>query len=683
MPLADYLSGLFALTLLVAPLAFGALRVRRRWFRDWSGADARLVEAVLFLTALVMTAQVLGVLGVLSRTLLVVGVLLVATAMTVIGSKAAAADEAQGGPETAAVVFAGAAAAAAVVGNWVTRIVAVLHGGMIREDSLSYHMPWAARFVQTGDIKPVHYFVPGLSTNFDPGNGQLVHAIVMLPFQSDFLSPFVNLAWLGLALLAAWCIGHAFRGGGLAIAGTALVVGTPLMAGTQAGEGLNDLASIALFLAVMALLLRAEWRSPGVVVASAAAGLAMGVKLNVAVPLAVLTTGLLWACPNGERGRVAVRWLVPAVLTGGVWYVRNALSVGSPLPQLDLPLLAEPRFPLNELTGYSVAHYATDFDLWRSVFWPGIRQAFGPAWWAVLLLPLLAPVVVAVTSRERLLRVFAVVGLASYVGYFVTPGTAFGLEGQPLFFRENLRILAPALLIGMVLMPAAIAALGRSAAWCTRVAVVVALLVIITQVGLPLGSGWPAAFRIHGFVAAATLLVVTIAWLRLKSGTSRWLAPAALVLACVAAVAGWPVQRTYFAERFAAANRPRQELYRWARRIHDARIAVAGFYQVYPLYGARLENRVQRVGVENPDGSFQDVPSCRRWQDELERGRYNLVAVSPLDFERREPIEAAWTLAATTSETLFRAGLASVIRAGDPDPAQCVRDGGFPLTRPP
>ena len=45
---------------------------------------------------------------------------------------------------------------------------------------------------------------------FYPQNSELVHAVGMVLGGRDFFSVFLNLGWLALALLAAWCIGRPY-----------------------------------------------------------------------------------------------------------------------------------------------------------------------------------------------------------------------------------------------------------------------------------------------------------------------------------------------------------------------------------------------------------------------------------------------------------------------------------------
>ena len=60
---------------------------------------------------------------------------------------------------------------------------------MDRTDSLWYHLPLAARFVQTGYLGHIYFFDPIFLASFYPANSEVVHAVPMLSFDRDIVSP--------------------------------------------------------------------------------------------------------------------------------------------------------------------------------------------------------------------------------------------------------------------------------------------------------------------------------------------------------------------------------------------------------------------------------------------------------------------------------------------------------------
>ena len=77
-------------------------------------------------------------------------------------------------------------------------------------DSTWYHGPFAAGFLQSGDTWDLHFIAPQFLAWFYPANSELFHAVGMLAFGRDILSPLLNLGWLAGCLLAGWCVGRPF-----------------------------------------------------------------------------------------------------------------------------------------------------------------------------------------------------------------------------------------------------------------------------------------------------------------------------------------------------------------------------------------------------------------------------------------------------------------------------------------
>ena len=80
-------------------------------------------------------------------------------------------------------------------------------------DSTWYHGPFAAGFFQTGNTWDLHFIAPQFLAWFYPANAEIFHAVGMLAFSRDLLSPLLNLGWFIGCLLACWCIGRPYRVG--------------------------------------------------------------------------------------------------------------------------------------------------------------------------------------------------------------------------------------------------------------------------------------------------------------------------------------------------------------------------------------------------------------------------------------------------------------------------------------
>jgi hypothetical protein len=436
------------------------------------------------------------------------------------------------------------------------------------------------------------------------------------------LSPALNLGWLGLLFLAAWCAGRPFGRAPAMLAAACLVAVQPVMLRTQPGTANNDVASLALLLASVAFLLHGQ-RFVGV--AGLAAGLAAGTKLPVLPAVVLLTLVVVVFAGRGRaRAQAAVRWTLPLLAASGFWYLRNLFRTGSPLPSMELGLgplrFPAPSFEMVDRFGFSVADYLTDGPVWREWLLPGLDAALGPVWGVVGGLAL-AGVLMALIRGPRLLRLLGVVVILSAVAYVLTPTTASGARGEPGLFGPNLRYLLPALLLGLLLL---VISPSLPGSWVDGLAPLSLALVAATWVW---GDAGPAGNRLLGVVVLAASALA--AW-----GAHRH--PVLLLgAAALALILGLAAQRHYFEHRY-----HEHVPWAWASALRDRRIALSGQDLQYPLYGSDLSNHVQYVGQVTPHGGFERATSCAQWQRLLRAGDYDFLVVrdaSPHD-------EGPWAL---------------------------------------
>jgi hypothetical protein len=619
--LGRYLLGIAGLATVVVPIAFAALVLRRRWLPDWSGSPARVAEAVLAVALVIATAEVVGVVGLFRPGFLAgAGVAVGLVAWRYGGDTRAHAAPRLPAPEPVATGVA-ALTAAAVVGTWAAGVAGVLTTGMSRTDTLFYHAPAAARFVQEHSIAHPFFATDDPFVTFLPANSELLHAIGMLMMGRDVLSPLLNLGWLVLALAAAWAIGRPFGRGPATLTGAAVALATPIFVRYQPGEGFNDVVVVALFLAVAALLVNGGREPAPIALAGLAAGLALGTKVTAILPVAALTIAVLLLIRPGQRTRASVLWIAAALAAGGLWYVRNLIAFGSPLPAVRLGIgpLALPSIPDSpDVYGgsFTIVHYAIDWHIWDEWFLPGLNTELGPMWWTALGLAVLGIAAGLVQRSVPSLRAASVLAIAVAVAYPFAPRTAGGPEGVPWAFPGTLRYLVPALALGLALLPLA-GALGGF----VRQRSVVVLLGLLTLVALSdsrgLVDGHPEAA-----VLAAAIVVGAFALPWLGRAVPRRLALVGGVALLVLAVAsGWAVERRYLRDRYATRST-------WARSLEDARIGMVGQVLGYPLYGRDLSNHVQYVARKGAHGAFERIDVCTEWRRALNKGRYGYVVIN-------------------------------------------------------
>ena len=700
MTLARYLIGLVLAGIALGPVCAGALMLRRRLLPGWHGALARLAEIMLGLGIVIAVAQVLGTVGLFRLAPMVVGLAAAGVAAGFAGQRrdraAARARVHLPGPAPhpgrAATVIA-LVATAVVTAEWFTRTSAALRQGMFSYDTLWYHLPAAARFVQDGTLTGLHYFEGQPGTVFQPFNSGILHALGIMFLGNDLLSPFLNLAFLALALLAGWCIGIPSGVAPVTMTGVAVIAGTPEIVASQAGGGYPDIAAVALVLAAVAILVHAT-RSPhsgrllqltvaGAGVAGLAAGLALGTKVTAVAPVAVLTAGLVVLAPATERLRSIGMWVVGVVLGGGFWFVRNLVAVGNPLPTLERTELGPFTLPSPPIRSpvTNVARYVFDGQVWRDHFLPGLDRFFGPAWWAVLALVVAGLSLSLVAGRLPVRRVVALAGIAGLVAYIFGPQILDYVPGDLFFLVTNLRYALPGIFLGLVLLPTVPLLAERRGMW---VLATFALVLAATQFHrriwaiAPIAAGQVRAVDSLVAIAAGAVVLgigATLLALRRQSNTPRPRSRVVTVtvVGFVGVAGGFGLQQAYLDGRY-THTQPRHALWEWAQGRHDERIAIVGDVIQYPFYGKDLSNHVQYVGARGPHGAFAPIDDCADWRRALNAGRYSYVVIAPERFPIHVGVapEAAWTKADSAATLVMTERDTSLFRLDSPmDPNTC------------
>jgi hypothetical protein len=506
----------------------------------------------------------------------------------------------------------------------------------------------------------LHFSDGNSLTVFYPATSELLHALGIVFVGSDVLSPLLNLFWLALALLAAWCIGRPFGAAPLTVVAIAAVLATPELVLDDAGSALNDVVGVALLLAAVALLVdarasddRALGRGP-FVCAALAAGLALGTKYTLIPAVGALSVAALFLQPRGTRARRAGLWGAALALTGGYWYLRNLVATGNPLPSLRLGV-GPVRLPSVPFPGASrAADYIFDRHAWDAYLMPGLREALGPAWWAVLLLAGVGCALGVAVGASRVVRVVAVVGFASFVAFLYSP-QILGIGRAPIYFVVNVRYVAPALVVGTAILTVVIPRFGRLAGLALLGAFGAVLVATQFDRSIWHNEGTHIAQPTHGSaprvwgVVIGISIVVAGAALRPAARRVRRSRDVALVSACVILAAllaaGFPLEQSYLSNRYQNAS-PMPRIYRWAENVHSARIAIVDFFAQYPLYGKDLSNDVQYVAHRGKDRRSSRIADCAAWRQAINDGRYDyVVATNPgFPFPSRQPaLEADWT----------------------------------------
>ncbi|MGC1166661.1 MAG: hypothetical protein WA862_11195 [Solirubrobacterales bacterium] len=729
--LGSYLLGAAEVAVVALSLGFSAYRLRRRLMPAWEGAPARLVEAIVAVALLVWISEVLGTVGLLYAGALVGACALVAgtVALWPAGPVTAgdppppAVAKASSGVGPPTVPPAGEAlwrllimvgVVAVVFGHWALTTKHALDRGIFNFDSLWYHMPFAVEMARSHSVTGMHHVDTVFTNWFYPQNSELLHADAMLLMGRDTLSLFLNYGWLAVAFLAAWCIGRPYGRGDLSVVAVAILLEAHVLVVREPGAAKNDLMAAALTLAAIAILvtaynLRRSDRTDGVdgpisrarddisahrlpvgwplAVAGLAAGLAAGTKVTALAMAAALSVAVLVLAPVGRRWAAAAWWFVPALLAGGYWYLRNLVVAGNPVPAVESlgPIsLAHPERLQLGRPDFSIVHYATDTEVWRQYFFPGLHDAFGALWPLVVGGALLAGLWALLKGRDRVIRAIGGVVVFGFLAYVFTPLSAAGADGAPEAFGINLRYVYAAVLGGLALVPLPRLFDDRRRQWVLLGALLVVLLLSDRGDAVVRDPDRPFALAL---IVVAVLIPAALLLARGR-GASRGIVTggfAALALAVVAI--GYPVQRHYLDERFrnevAAESIPGMHLdsaYRWARGLEDARVGLAGTtagFAQYGFYGTDLSNQVVYLGAEGPHGAFNAIPTCRAFRAAVNAADLDYLVTAPfLNFlHPGDPIaspEARWLRGEPAIAPVLRSGPVKVWEVrGKLDPAAC------------
>jgi hypothetical protein len=735
MSFGDYLQGSIELIVVAAAMAYGAVALRGRLLPGWSGASARLAEVVLGLSLLVVIAELVGVVGLYRP-----GWVLLATIVVGVGVGLALRPPRRGielpSPLVSPIAMAVAVAAALLVAaHWAMPTQTGLDIGMYLPNTTWQNAPFAARFVQDHQVGALHFTeVLNLTVWFYPQNSELLHSVGVLFLGNDFLSPLLNIGWMALCLLAAWVFARAYGGGPIAVLGIALVLDANMLLLYQPGDAKNDTMGLFFFLASAAVLVNADAQaraaagavrtiaggatetaprgfysgagvrpmlsSGALIVAGLAAGLALGTKLNLLAPFALLTLGVI-AVSAGYRCRATWIWVVSSLVTGGFWFARNLVNAGNPLPWIDKgPLPGPDQLDINIRHPANVAHYLLppDGGVIRHHLVPGLHDSFGDLWPLVLVAVIGGFLLAIFRGRTPVIRMLGIVALLSGLAYLVTPLTAAGPEGDPTAFTTNLRYASPAIGLGAMLLGVDSGLLRpRVQPWLLG-ALVVLLLVQAVPVW-NLGDEWEKDF-ILGAIGLAFFLILVPVGLAL-AGQRGMPAPmlggaAAVGLAAVVLI-GWPNSDDYVKDRYQASTAPKdfpvgmKAALAWFNRTnpHDSRIAVVGGrpgFKQYIFYGDDLSNYVQYVAKHGPHGAYLPIASqgaqenrdprspqqCREWVTALNDGDYRYAVIGPDQrTQSRPPVEATWTEVAGGRKVEERDDVSVFQIGGSLNPSAC------------
>jgi Dolichyl-phosphate-mannose-protein mannosyltransferase len=592
------------------------------------GAAFGVLAAAALLVATLAPAAV-GLLGRASGPICAVALLAAARAFVRSAPAATDREPTQGEPRLSRLL---GGAAVALLAGW--SIAAAWLGSAIPSDgrdTLTFHLPEAVRWLQTGTIWRVDQFEPLLASGYYPQNGDALNLALLVPFQSEAFVRVLSVSSLLVLAMAVYALARELRAPpGAAALGAALVASLPISVLTAEEGAKTDLWCVAA-LAVAGLFLIRHLRTGAgtdLLLGSLALGLGLGTKWYGATAAAAVAAG--WAIarlaerPRARRfAREAVVVAGLCALGGGLWLVRNWVEAGNPLfpapvRLAGITLFHAPPDPIRECTGYSVADYAGNPDVLRHVLWPIWRSALGAG--TLLLLAGLAATPVLGRPRRRMVGL-AVLGAVLLVMYAVLPYSALGGRDQPVLAGPNVRYMLPALALSAALFACVLTRLGR-------LRPLVELLTV-----LAVANGLRHGLLVHeGRLAAGVVAALALGALLVVSRRLPRPILTTGLMACALAVAalGFVRQRDFYDGRYRGADPALDVL---ASAPHGTRVGLAGFEStgilphVLPSFGEHLGNLVTYVG-EDHHGQLRAYEQPARFDAALARGGFDYLLVA-------------------------------------------------------
>lgn len=621
--------------------------IRRRRLSHLTGPPRVVATATVATVALVVAHLLPAVLGLLSKEAVAITVLVGLAAAALIPPVAGIATgrpPVSSLPDTA--LSRGIAiAAAAGLGAYVAAVAVNLGDSPpTNVDTLTFHLPGVARWIEESSIWGIAQFVPDQAHGYYPGTGNVVELAAILPWRSDFAIRLLGIPFLGVAAVAVYGSCRELRAPfSAALLAALMLVSLPAVTVYVVERPIPDIVTVAGFATGMFFLLRHNRTELGsdLVIAALGLGLAFGSKwYGVSATLVVI---LVWslarlACHNRLAivARQAALVLAVVLAVGGVWLVRNWVQSGNPLFPLTvsiggLTVFDAPTDTVRDLFGHTIADYATDRGAWADFILPAYRDFLALPGALLALAPLGA---VALALRERdgrgAILALAAAAAAAAVIYSVTPASALGPAGAPGGAGVNSRYLLPALILAAPLLAICLAKAGRFRHPLE------ALLVLAIADGVRQATG----VSIGALAGCALLFAAGFGlWTLARRHPRSW----RVVLAGVALAAiptGYALERRYDDQRYAEdpVLGPLSAEYG-----ADQRVGLAGSWELsrlqppLPAFGPRLENEVEYVGTFE-DGMLRPLGTRAEFTDALRDRDYDVLVVGNQALPAREAL---------------------------------------------
>ena len=471
-------------------LFLGSYWIARHGFKQPRGLKAALATAVIFWSACTVGLEVLGSFGALAPgPMLALGVLAAVIGAVVwwlrtdVSSDPAMAPPGEPLSWDAILSLALLLSAALVLG-----MKSLLLGVKVVSDGPIYHLYFAARWWKAGRLFLVASPFGESAATYFPANGDLWFTWLMATWGGDRLAKVGQAPFLVIASLAAYgCARWLGAGRSASLVATCwFASSTPLLLFTFEPNVDTIFVAGYLLAAYFFLLASQDARdSAGWCLGALAAGAALGTKSVGVVfvpPVLALAAAAILVQAIPARTKILRTFIivVAPLVSGGFWYIRNAVLTGNPLYPLDVRLLGR-----SLLHGWYVPEamanspYYLPFGEWRAlgdILLAVMDPRLAPLWIIALVLgwAIKSP---RTDGAGQRIAIFSIMAVLNVVLYWVC-----------IPYRTQQRFMLQAL--GLAVVPLAIT-LDRSA-WLRRAAALLLAMHLLTP------QGWPFALSLGG-----------------------------------------------------------------------------------------------------------------------------------------------------------------------------------------
>jgi hypothetical protein len=624
------------------------------WFEDDEWVTRAVRTAIVCFASIVLSGLVLGAVGLLTISAMLTWQIVQLAIAWFWPTEHRTFARSDHGWQTTFVIGIGVAIVAFVIG------MGAGHSPLTAYDSLSYHLFFPARWLHDHRIFIVPTPFSDEAQAYQPGNGELFFAWLMLPFHGDLLA---RIGQIPFYLLGAGVLYMLARRLGAtpdhAIYPSVFFLAAPRIAEEATGANV-DLICAVMLVAALAFGItavdrdrRRDWLFWGITL-----GLFVGSKY-----LALVYAPLFLALPFIRGTRPRALWAIPGVLVlGAPWYLRNWIAAGSPIYPSSLALagvtIARGAFSHAALT-HSAFHSTDVAVLGLSMF-----HAFGITLLTVWVPAAIAAIFVTIRSRRWWPAGFVLVATALMV-----PLCWLGVPDN-----ADSRFLLPAVVVAMIVFALAFTERHQ---WNRIVAAlyIVGLAFVLAGARGELQFSrapwfmdewfkWEGVIKpaYLAYFAGAALAAAAIGWILART---EWRIPALTTCALLGAVVladgaeRWCPSRCDFVA-VAPTHIRIGETFGWwwlEEHVSGANVAYTGDNLPYGLAGHHLQNTVYYVNIDrHVDWRFDHY--ARAYQHRGVEGDVRLASASnvldPLDagssridaprprFERMSGDRAAW-----------------------------------------